>query len=69
MNVWIPVARETEAFSNLLALGWIAAPGEGFRLDSHPAIRITVSTLDPEDIEPLADAIAAAVGRPSGRRV
>ncbi|MFD5812981.1 aminotransferase class I/II-fold pyridoxal phosphate-dependent enzyme [Streptomyces sp. NPDC127038] len=68
MNVWIPVPDETGAVSRLLHSGWAVAPGARFRLNSPPGIRITVSTLRPEDTERLADAVASAVGRAPARR-
>ncbi len=61
MNVWIPVPDETGAVGRLLTRGWAVAPGALFRLSSGPGIRVTVSTLEPGDVEPLAEAIAAAV--------
>lgn len=67
MNVWVPVPDETGAVARLLQRGWAVAPGARFRLDSPPAVRITVSPLTEADIEPLADAVAAAV-RPSPAR-
>lgn len=66
-NVWIPVERETEAWSSLHRAGWIVAPGENFRLASPPGIRITISRLSLDDIEPLAASVAEAVK--SKRRV
>ncbi|MFF3914520.1 aminotransferase class I/II-fold pyridoxal phosphate-dependent enzyme [Streptomyces sp. NPDC001852] len=68
MNVWVPVPDETGAVARLLQAGWAVAPGARFRLNSGPAIRVTISTLGEEDIAPLADAVAAAV-RPSPARV
>ncbi|MET7983488.1 aminotransferase class I/II-fold pyridoxal phosphate-dependent enzyme [Streptomyces sp. NPDC005281] len=68
MNVWIPVPDETGAVSRLLHRGWAVAPGARFRMSSPPGIRITVSTLRPEDTEPLADAVASAVGPAPARR-
>ncbi|WBO67671.1 aminotransferase class I/II-fold pyridoxal phosphate-dependent enzyme [Streptomyces camelliae] len=68
MNVWIPVRDETGAVARLLQRGWAVAPGARFRLNSPPAIRITVSALTEQDIGPLAEAVAAAV-RPSPGRV
>ncbi|MFE2468469.1 MULTISPECIES: aminotransferase class I/II-fold pyridoxal phosphate-dependent enzyme [Streptomyces] len=62
MNVWIPVPDETGAVARLLHAGWAVAPGARFRMSAPPGIRITVSTLTPDDIEPLADAVASAVG-------
>jgi DNA-binding transcriptional MocR family regulator len=68
LNVWIPVPDETVAITRLLDAGWAAAPGTRFRIDTSPGIRITVSDLAAAEIDPLADAVAAAVhatGRPS----
>ena len=61
LNVWVPVPDETVAITRLLSAGWAAAPGTRFRIASAPGIRITISGLDPADIEPLAEAIAEAV--------
>lgn len=60
MNVWIPVADETGVVTRLLGAGWAVAPGARFRLVAPPGVRVTVSTLTPEDIEPLAAALAEA---------
>jgi DNA-binding transcriptional MocR family regulator len=68
MNVWIPVPDETGAVARLLHSGWAVAPGARFRMSAPPGIRITVSTLAPDDIEPLADAVASAVGHAPARR-
>ncbi|MFF1677939.1 aminotransferase class I/II-fold pyridoxal phosphate-dependent enzyme [Streptomyces sp. NPDC058256] len=62
MNVWIPVPDETGAVARLLHAGWAVAPGARFRMSAPPGLRITVSPLTPGDIEPLADAVASAVG-------
>ncbi|GGW45052.1 GntR family transcriptional regulator [Streptomyces lucensis JCM 4490] len=67
MNVWVPVPDETGAVARLLQAGWAVAPGARFRIDSPPGIRLTVSTLTARDIDPLAEAVAAAV-RPSPGR-
>ncbi|MFF1768969.1 aminotransferase class I/II-fold pyridoxal phosphate-dependent enzyme [Streptomyces sp. NPDC058249] len=68
MNVWIPVPDETGAVARLLHSGWAVAPGARFRMSAPPGIRITVSTLTPGDIQPLADAVASAVGPAPARR-
>ncbi|MFI6856399.1 aminotransferase class I/II-fold pyridoxal phosphate-dependent enzyme [Streptomyces sp. NPDC050416] len=62
MNVWVPVPDETGAVSRLLHAGWAVAPGARFRLSAPPGIRITVSTLTENETEPLAEAIASALG-------
>lgn len=61
LNVWIPVPDETGAVARLLHAGWAVAPGARFRIEAPPGIRITVSTLTSDEVEPLADAVAAAV--------
>ncbi|HEX7744055.1 MAG TPA: aminotransferase class I/II-fold pyridoxal phosphate-dependent enzyme [Micromonosporaceae bacterium] len=62
INVWVPVADETRAVTALRDAGYAVAPGSLYRLSSPPGIRITVSPLDLADVEPLADAVARAVG-------
>ncbi|MGX6739929.1 aminotransferase class I/II-fold pyridoxal phosphate-dependent enzyme [Streptomyces peucetius] len=62
MNVWVPVRDETGAVARLLHVGWAVAPGARFRVSSPPGVRLTVSGLTQADIEPLAEAVASAVG-------
>jgi DNA-binding transcriptional MocR family regulator len=62
LNVWIPVPDETGAVARLLHAGWAVAPGARFRMSAPPGIRITVATLAMDEIAPLADAVATAVG-------
>ncbi|MBT2388223.1 aminotransferase class I/II-fold pyridoxal phosphate-dependent enzyme [Streptomyces sp. ISL-1] len=62
MNVWVPVPDETGAVARLLHAGWAVAPGARFRMSAPPGVRLTVSSLGKDDIEPLADAVAAAAG-------
>ncbi|QIP87544.1 aminotransferase class I/II-fold pyridoxal phosphate-dependent enzyme [Streptomyces sp. Tu 2975] len=62
MNVWVPVQDETGVVARLLHAGWAVAPGARFRMSSPPGVRLTVSDLTSADIEPLADAVASAVG-------
>ena len=63
LNVWIPVPDETVAITRLLNAGWAAAPGTRFRIRTPAGIRVTVSDLTADEIDPLADAVAAAVRR------
>ncbi|MEU1215278.1 aminotransferase class I/II-fold pyridoxal phosphate-dependent enzyme [Streptomyces sp. NPDC005790] len=60
MNVWVPVGDETGAVARMLHSGWAVAPGARFRMTSRQGLRLTVSSLSTADIEPLADAVAAA---------
>lgn len=62
MNVWVPVSDETGAVTRLLRAGWAVAPGARFRMSAPQGVRLTVSGLTAADIEPLADAVAAAAG-------
>ncbi len=66
LNVWVPVPDEAVVISRLLGAGWAAAPGARFRMQTPAGIRITISDLAPDEIDPLADAVAQAV-RPAGR--
>jgi DNA-binding transcriptional MocR family regulator len=59
LGVWVPLADEAEAVQELLVQGWAVSPGERYRFDSAPGIRITTAGLEPDDAEQLADAIAA----------
>ncbi|QQM44824.1 aminotransferase class I/II-fold pyridoxal phosphate-dependent enzyme [Streptomyces liliifuscus] len=68
MNVWVPVPDETGAVARLLHAGWAVAPGARFRMNAPPGLRITVSTLAPDEFEVVADAVAAAVGPAPERR-
>jgi DNA-binding transcriptional MocR family regulator len=61
LNVWVSVPRESATVEALLAAGWATAPGDRFRFRSTPGVRLTVSGLELDEIEPLADAFAEAV--------
>lgn len=65
MNVWVPVTDETAVVTRLLGAGWAVAPGARFRVESGPAMRMTMSPLSLADVPGLADAVASAV-RPAG---
>jgi DNA-binding transcriptional MocR family regulator len=58
LNVWIPVEREAAVVEGLLAAGWAVSPGELFRLETQPGIRVTIATLDAEDAPRFADDLA-----------
>jgi DNA-binding transcriptional MocR family regulator len=61
INVWIPVPDETAVVSAMLTRGWAIAPGAWFRVEADPGVRITVSDLDPEEVAPIAAAMAAVL--------
>ncbi len=66
LNVWIPVPDETSIVQALQSEGWAVTPGAPFRLQAEPAIRVTISSLQPTESPTLAEAIASAL-RPSQR--
>ncbi|MEU3098858.1 aminotransferase class I/II-fold pyridoxal phosphate-dependent enzyme [Streptomyces sp. NPDC006967] len=66
MNVWVPVPDETAAVARLLHAGWAVAPGARFRMNAPPGIRVTVSSLREDEIEPLAESIATVLGPAGG---
>ena len=43
--------------------GWAVGPGERFRYKSAPGIRVTTTTLQPDEASRLADDIATVVSR------
>jgi DNA-binding transcriptional MocR family regulator len=61
INVWVPVADETAALARLRDEGYAVAPGSLYRIAAPPGLRITISPLDPSQLEPLADAVLRAV--------
>ncbi len=66
LNVWIPVPDETSVIQALQTQGWAVAPGAPFRLRSESAIRVTISSLKPDEAPALAAAIATSLS-PSPR--
>jgi len=66
INVWIPVPDETRAVTHLRDSGYAVAPGHMFRQAGPPGIRVTTATLQPSEVDGLADAIAEVA--PGGLR-
>jgi DNA-binding transcriptional MocR family regulator len=61
LGVWIPVDEETATVQQLLERGWAVSPGERFRFETPPGIRITTSALEPPEARELAAAIDEVV--------
>jgi DNA-binding transcriptional MocR family regulator len=59
IGVWIPLADEAAVVRELLDQGWAVSPGERYRFESPPGIRVTTASLKLEEAEQLAEAIAA----------
>jgi DNA-binding transcriptional MocR family regulator len=66
LNIWVPVPEEVKVVSALMDAGWAVAAGERYRIASAPAIRITISTLEPAEARRLAADLSAAL-EPAGR--
>ncbi|MGH2719077.1 MAG: aminotransferase class I/II-fold pyridoxal phosphate-dependent enzyme, partial [Actinomycetota bacterium] len=62
LNVWIPVPAEADTVRLLAERGWAVGAGERFRLQSPPAIRVTIARLPPAKAEFFAGDLAAALG-------
>jgi DNA-binding transcriptional MocR family regulator len=60
-NVWVSVRDEASVVRSMADRGWAVAAGERFRLRAAPAIRVTVSALQPRDADRLAEDLADAL--------
>jgi DNA-binding transcriptional MocR family regulator len=69
LGVWVPVPEEAPVLQSLLVAGYAVAPGERFRLQSPPAVRITTAALDPADAPHVAAALAAVLRPGAGASV
>jgi DNA-binding transcriptional MocR family regulator len=67
LGVWVPVTDEAGTVQNLLLQGWSVGPGERFRFNSPPGIRITTADVGAAEAERLAEAIAALTRMSSAR--
>src|SRR5918911_4376719 len=54
LNVWIPVAEEAATVAGMLQRGWAITAGERWRQRTGPAVRITISTLQQDEIDAVA---------------
>ncbi len=64
LNVWIRVHDESSAVRGLLERGWSVNPGERYRIESGPAIRVTIAALEPGDAKRFAADLAIIVATP-----
>jgi DNA-binding transcriptional MocR family regulator len=60
LNVWIPVEDEAAAAARLLEGGWAVQPGQAYRLQAPPAIRVSIGGMREGEAEAIAAALAAA---------
>jgi DNA-binding transcriptional MocR family regulator len=61
LGVWLPLAEEVAVVQLLLEEGWAVSPGERYRFNTRPGIRITTTELEPKDAAKLAAAFSAAL--------
>jgi len=59
LNVWIEVAEEAETVRALMQAGWAVAPGERYRIETRPALRVTSAALKEGEAEAFANDLAA----------
>ena len=58
LGIWVPVPEEAATVERLLALGWAVSPGERYRFEAPPGVRITTASLEPAESRDLAAALA-----------
>jgi DNA-binding transcriptional MocR family regulator len=57
LGVWVPLTEEAAVVQLLLERGWAVSPGERYRFQAPPGIRITTTTLKPNEARQLAAAL------------
>jgi len=62
LGIWVPVAEEAVTVERLLGRGWAVSPGERYRFEASPGVRITTASLEPAESRDLAAALADALG-------
>lgn len=69
LNVWVPVREETMLVQALRQAGWAVMAGERFRIESGPAVRVSIGALAaPAEIADFAADFAAALRAGGGIR-
>ena len=68
LNVWVPVSDEAAVVTGLQDHGFAVRPGARFRLNSPPAIRISVGSASLDELDGVAAALGAVLGRGRGVR-
>ncbi|KNC06808.1 aminotransferase class I/II-fold pyridoxal phosphate-dependent enzyme [Pseudomonas sp. RIT-PI-a] len=61
LHLWLPVIDETSTVQALASAGWAVQAGSPFRLQSGPAVRVSVGNLAEADTARLAADIASAM--------
>jgi DNA-binding transcriptional MocR family regulator len=58
LNVWVEVVEEAETVRALMQAGWAVAPGERYRIETRPAVRVTSAALAEGEAAAFADDLA-----------
>jgi DNA-binding transcriptional MocR family regulator len=61
LGVWVPLTEEAAIVQLLLERGWAVSPGERYRFNAPPGIRITTTDLEPNEAKELAAALEATL--------
>jgi DNA-binding transcriptional MocR family regulator len=61
LGVWVPLEEEVAIVQQLLERGWAVSPGERYRFNAPPGIRITTTDLEPSEAKALAGALDASL--------
>ncbi|MET0926499.1 MAG: aminotransferase class I/II-fold pyridoxal phosphate-dependent enzyme, partial [Solirubrobacterales bacterium] len=61
LGVWVPLAEEAATVQQLLERGWAVSPGERYRFDAPPGIRVTTTDLELDEAKELAAAFDATL--------
>jgi DNA-binding transcriptional MocR family regulator len=69
LNVWVPVPAEAPVLQGMLDAGYAVAPGERYRIQSPPAVRVTTAALAPAEAPRVAAALAACLRPAAGASV
>lgn len=64
LHLWLPVHDETAVVQAMASLGWAVQAGRPFRLQSPPAVRISLASLPIGDMPRLAADIASCMRAP-----
>lgn len=63
LTTWVPVGDEQATVAGLTQQGWAVSPGERFRIDSAPGIRIAFATLEEHEAPHFARALSHCVSQ------
>lgn len=63
LTTWVRVEDEAGVVTGLMRRGWAVAPGERFRIDAPPGIRIGFATMSDREAWQLAESLSSVLNR------